>query len=76
MNFIGFIRVMRVGISNIVYLYKVEMVVVIVYCELVVFININKIIKYYLRFCFLFEWIKCLFLKDMKNGKIRIKKFG
>lgn len=55
MNFIGFIRVMRVGISNIVYLYKVEMVVVIVYCELVVFININKIIKYYLRFCFSFE---------------------
>lgn len=31
MNFIGLTRVMRVGTSNIVYLYKVEMAAVIVH---------------------------------------------
>lgn len=76
MNFIGLTRVMRVGTSNIVYLYKVEMAAVIVHCESVVFTNTNKTIKYHSRFCFPFEWTKCLSLKDMKNGKTRIKKSG
>lgn len=76
MNFIGLTRVMRVGTSNIVYLYKVEMAAVIVHCESVVFTNTNKTIKYHSRFCFPFEGIKCLSLKDMKNGKTNIKKSG
>lgn len=54
MNFIGLTRVMRVGTSNIVYLYKVEMAAVIVHCESVVFTNTNKTIKYHSRFCFPF----------------------
>lgn len=76
MNFIGLTRVMRVGTSNIVYLYKVEMAAVIVHCESDVFTNTNKTIKYHSRFCFPFEGIKCLSLKDMKNGKTNIKKSG
>lgn len=76
MNFIGLTRVMRVGTSNIMYLYKVEMAAVIVHCESVVFTNTNKTIKYHSRFCFPFEGIKCLSLKDMKNGKTNIKKSG
>lgn len=42
MNFIGLTRVMRVGTSNIVYLYKVEMAAVIVHCESVVFRTVHN----------------------------------
>lgn len=76
MNFIGLTRVMRVGTSNIVYLYKVEMAAVIVHCESVVFTNTNKTIKYHSRFCFPFEWIKCLSLKDMGEKTSCMKKSG